>query len=208
MSLATSNDSTKNGKRSTEISKLLAKTFSPSEFCIKYNPDLQGSLMCVRSIAGLSLLEHCPKLTDVMFAYSEDCAKEWVKCQLLKVNDFIGVKQKLSDEQLSDLSMQIVCEFYYLNIAELCCFFGRLRSGKYEDFYGSIDPMRILKSLNTFCHDRRIDIERHEKEIAIARSESKNEERMKNSVSWDEFIKIRERAEHGDNEAKKLLFKT
>lgn len=154
-----------------------------------YNPDLQSHLMPVKSIAQLSTIVGCPSLGDVTLAYGLDGTKEWLKCHLLKVNDFVGVKQKLSNEQLNDLSIQISCEYPFLNIAEICCFFGRLRSGKYEDFYGSVDPMRILKSLDSFCRDRRKDIRQAEMEIEAAQMDERINTRAAEAITREEYLK-------------------
>lgn len=147
--------------------------------------------MAVRSIAELSMIDGCPSLVDVSIAYDVDGARMWLKCHLLKVNEFVGVKQKLTDEQLRDLSDQMICEYPYLNIAEICCFFGRLRSGKYEDFYGSVDPMRILKSLDVFCRNRMRDLCQAEREFELAQAERRKEVRAANAITLEEYHKNR-----------------
>lgn len=182
---------TKSGEKSTELSRMLTETYSPTSFCETYNPDLQSRLMIVKSIAELSMIDGCPKLGDVTLAYGLEGARAWLKCHLLKVNGFVGVKQKITDEQLLDLSDQIACEYPYLNIAELCCFFGRLRSGKYEEFFGAVDPMQILKSLDTFCRDRRKDILKAEQIADAIKMENRIKERAKHSVTLEQYLKNR-----------------
>lgn len=191
MSLETSKNLTVDGWKSTALSRSLANIYSPTQFCETYNPDLQSRLMAVKSIAELSMIDSCPNLGDVSIAYGIEGAREWIKCHLLKVNEFVGVKQKLTDVQLYDLSDQMACEYSFLNIAEMCCFFGRLRSGKYEDFYGSVDPMRILKSLDSFCRDRRSDMERFEREEELKQRARKIETRTANAITLEEYLKNR-----------------
>lgn len=166
-------------------------TYSPTLFCETYNPDLQSRLMVVKSIAELAMIDCCPSLGDVSIAYGIEGAREWLKCHLLKVNEFVGAKQKLTDVQLHDLSDQMACEYPFLNIAEICCFFGRLRSGKYEEFYGSVDPMQILKSLDAFCRDRVGDLYRAEREFEFAKAERRKEIRAANAVTLEEYHKNR-----------------
>lgn len=173
------------------MSRKLASTYSPKLFCETYNPDLQSRLMIVKSIAELSMIDGCPKLGDVSLAYGIEGAREWLKCHLLKVNCFVGAKLKLTDEQLIDLSDQIACEYPFLNIAELCCFFGRLRSGKYEEFFGSVDPMQILKSLDTFCQDRRKDMLKAEQAIEAIKMENSIKERTSHCVTLEQYFKNR-----------------
>lgn len=182
---------TEGGGKSTELSRNLASTYSPTTFCETYNPDLQSRLMIVRSIAELSMIDGCPSLGDVSLAYGLEGAREWLKCHLIKVNCFVGAKLKLTDEQLIDLSDQIACEYPYLNIAELCCFFGRLRSGKYEEFFGSVDPMQILKSLDSFCRDRKRDMRNAEQEFEAMQMELRVIARAANAVTLEEYLKNR-----------------
>lgn len=82
-------------------------------------------------------------------AYGQEYASRvWIKTQLVILNDFVGVKNKLEDFQINPLCDQILVEYGGLNLLEFCLFMARLRSGKYEQFYGSVDPMLILKSLD------------------------------------------------------------
>lgn len=170
---------------------MLANTYSPTAFCETYSPDLQSRLMIVKSISELSMIEGCPKLGDVSLAYGIEGARAWLKCHLLRVNSFVGAKQKLTDQQLHDLSDQIACEYPYLNIAELCCFFGRLRSGKYEEFFGSVDPMQILKSLDTFCRERRKGIQNAEQAFKAMQTGDYLEERAKHAVTLEQYLENR-----------------
>ena len=104
--------------------------------------------------------KNIPAIVHLAQAYDEDVAVKWIQDQLLQVNEFAGVKAKLSDMQLDELAIQIRLEYGYLNLLEFILFCARLRSGRYEDFYGSVDPMRILKSLDSFYADRKIEINR------------------------------------------------
>ena len=135
---------------------------APSELYGQYNPDLQGVLdgRC-RSIAILSDASGVPTLKDVADAYgTDDAAVEWIKIQLEKVNTFVNVKEKLNLRQLYDVSVQILNCYDYLNVLEFCLFCGRLRHGIYEEFYGCVDPMKILASLDRFVADRSSDLRR------------------------------------------------
>lgn len=128
-------------------------------------------------------------MRDIAQAYGEEfCAYSFMKAHMVKVNEFAGVKSKMDDEQLADLCYQILSEYGYLNVFEFIVFCGRLRSGQYEDFYGSVDPMRILKSLASFCRDMWSDIDRAEREIEHKRKEAEWEEQRQNAVTFDEWF--------------------
>lgn len=121
-------------------------------------------------------------------AYGEEFASRvWIKTQMVIMNDFVGVKNKLDNMQLDTLCDQILIEYGGLNLLEFSLFLSRLRSGKYEDFYGSVDPMRILKSLDTFMEERRIDINKAVVAEEKEKSERERKEWVKNAISYEDW---------------------
>lgn len=158
---------TKNGKEKTALATRIGKTMPPSKLYNQFTPDLQGILdgRCA-TMAALTARKDVPTLKDISDAYdNEDVAVEWIKIQLEKVNTFTGAKDKLNVEQLYDLGVQILNCFGNLNVLEFSLFCGRLRHGVYEKFFGSVDPMKILMSLDVFLKERNHDWQKHLEEI-------------------------------------------
>lgn len=122
---------------------------------------------------------------------SIDIAISWMKAQFTEVSAFANVKEKMNDWQLECLCQQIIVDFPTLTMMEFILFCARLRSGLYEDFYGSIDPMRILKSFRMFINDKCKDFARAEEEKRREQRERESEERRKNAVSYEEYCKMR-----------------
>lgn len=110
-----------------------------------------------------------------------------IKTHLLGVSDFVGVKTKMEDWQMDELCDQIAMEYGDLNVLEFICFCSRLRSGKYETFYGNIDPMQITKSLESFYEDRRYDINRAWEAEEKVRRDKEWEESRKKAISFEEW---------------------
>lgn len=133
--------------------------------------------------------KNVPAIVHLAQAYDENVAVRWIQDQLLQVNEFAGVKSKLSDMQLNELAIQIRLEYGHLNLFEFILFCARLRSGRYEDFYGSVDPMRILKSLDAYCSDRRAEIWREAEEKEKIERDRAYEESRKNSITFDEWYR-------------------
>jgi len=155
-----------------------------------YNPTLQAGVMAAfPTILSAYHTKNIPAIVHLAQAYDEDVAVKWIQDQLLQVNEFAGVKAKLSDMQLDELAIQIRLEYGYLNLLEFILFCARLRSGRYEDFYGSVDPMRILKSLDSFCADRKIEINREAEVREKEEREKAYEESRKNSISFEDWYR-------------------
>lgn len=168
----------------------LMKNYRPSQVAKAYNPTLQAGVMSAfPTILAAYHTKGVPAIVHLAQAYDEDVAVRWIQDQLLQVNEFAGVKSKLSDMQLDELAIQIRLEYGFLNLFEFILFCARLRSGRYEDFYGSVDPMRILKSLDAFCSDRRIEINREVEAKEKEEREKAYEESRKNSISFEEWYR-------------------
>lgn len=166
----------------------LSSECSPIEFLKAYNPDLQSTISSYgNNISSFSKIKDAYTLATVKLAYGESTAINFLKINLIRLNEFVGTKEKLDDLQLQDLSEQILSEFYYLNVFEFIFFFSKLRSGKYVDFYGSVDPMRILKSLSNFVNDRRNEIEREEREINRLKKEAEFDKWKRDAVSYEQY---------------------
>lgn len=153
-----------------------------------YSPALQTGVMAAfPTIIEAHNAENIPTIVHLAQAYDDSVAVRWIQAHLLQVNDFAGVKSKLTDMQLNELAIQIRLEYGYLNLFEFILFCARLRSGRYEDFYGSVDPMRILKSLDAFCSDRRDEMWKEASERERKEKEREEEEHKKNVVSFEDW---------------------
>lgn len=175
-----------------EISKralALRNSSTPLDVTNAFNPDLQVDLAGVKDLSKIHDVEGVPTLKVLEQAYGTKYASRvWIKTQIAIVNDFSGTKEKLDDAQMDSLCDQILVEYAGLNLLEFCCFCSRLRSGKYEKFYGSVDPMRILTSLEDFIDDWRTDLYRANAERERIEREREYEESRKNAISFEDWI--------------------
>ena len=133
---------------------------SPSQLYTTYSPDLQNEIGSnVVSVADISGAEGVPLLKDIADAYDDQCvAVDWIKTQLEVVNTFSNVSKRLNTEQLIRVGEQIYGISQTLNLLEIILFCSRLRTGRYEKWYGAIDAQKILISLESFLADRSRDI--------------------------------------------------
>ena len=161
----------------SQRSLALRKSYNIIQITEAYNPDLQVHVAAVNDVYLLYKQKETPTLRILEQAYGQEYASRvWIKTQLIILNDFVGVKNKLEDFQINPLCDQILVEYGGLNLLEFCLFMARLRSGKYEQFYGSVDPMLIMKSLEEFMEDRRRDINRNVEEQEKAEHMKKDAE--------------------------------
>lgn len=184
---------------------LLNKYPDPAQFILDYNPDLQFKIVrCKGTHSDLAMNFSIPTLGLLASTYGDETPLEWLKIQFGTLNDFAEVSTKIAKKQLNELAELFLSEYYYINAAEVCLFIARFKSGKYGHFYGSIDPMKITSAMLEYVRERRIDIERYEREQYRIQRQKEIDERGKNCVSYSEYLEMeRKLVESGDKEAKK-----
>jgi hypothetical protein len=82
-------------------------------------------------------------------------AEMWLTAQLNNLMEYCGCKVKLNELQLDELSVIIYSNFGYLRISEIMYFFWNFKAGKFEKFYGAMDPIKIMESLEAFVDNMR-----------------------------------------------------
>lgn len=184
---------------------LLNKYPDPAQFILDYNPDLQFKIVrCKATLSDLAMNSSIPTLGLLASTYGDETPLEWLKIQFGTLNDFAEVSTKINKEQLNELAEIFISEYYYLNAAEICFFIARFKSGKYGRFYGAIDPMKITSAMLDYIRERRIDIERYEREQYRIQRQKEIEERGNNRISYAEYLeRERKLVESGDAEAMK-----
>jgi len=196
-------NSLQNKKLNEKQLALLEKYPTPSRMAVDYNPDLQGKLAKSNlTLADIAKNDSIPSLANIRSVYGEDNAVRWLKVQFDSLNDYAEQGKGITDSQLDELCNLVLGEYYWMNLAEICNFIARFKIGKYGQFYGSIGPMKITCSLLEYIKERRIDIERYERNQYRMQLQKEIDERGNNRMSYEEYLK-RERklVERGDEEA-------
>ena len=107
------------------------------------------------------------------------------------MNDFCGVKQKMTILQIRKLAQMLIVEVYYLKVSELMLFFHRFKAGRYGKFYGVVDPQRIMSGLNAFLRDRVEEIAQYERIAAQKRIEEEVKQRDECCITHEEYLRIK-----------------
>lgn len=182
---------------------ILEKYPTPSRMAVDYNPDLQRKLAKSNlTLADIAKNDNIPSLANIRSVYGEDSAVRWLKVQFDSLNDYAEQGKGITDSQLNELCNLVLGEYYWMNLAEICNFIARFKIGKYGQFYGSIGPMKITCSLLEYIKERRIDIERYERNQYRMLRQKEIEERGNNGISYEEYLERESKlVERGDEEA-------
>lgn len=183
----------------SEAASALRRQYAPSDITAAFPVDLQ-----IVAIGACPTIDRCseiqsPTLGVLSEAYSgradksgaviENTAVAWMKGHLIAVSVFANVRDKMSDWQINAVCQQMLAENPEVTMMEFVLFCARLRSGMYEDFYGSVDPMRIIKSFGQFVKDKRNDCYRQREREDEERRLRESEEAKRNAISYDEWVR-------------------
>lgn len=170
-----------------KANSLLSRHGDLKAFAVANNPDAQNAVAVNEEKA---VLGESPMLCTIDAAYGEGSALLWLIPQLHDLCRAVGVKTKLDDVQLRQLATMIRNEFGYLKATEVMLFIYRLKGGHYGEFYGAVDPMRIMRALRgRFSDERAAIIARHEGE----RKDLERQEWAKTALRPDEIDRLRQR---------------
>lgn len=175
------------------IAEVVSIYGSSEKFLKTLNPSVQ-----IRAAANIerAYMGKAPRLSVVCGAYSQKVAEIWLMAQLENMNDFCGVKQKMTIPQMRELAQMLIVEVYYLKVSELMLFFHRFKSGKYGEFYGVVDPQKIMSGINAFLRDRMDEIAQFERIAAHKRIEEESKRRDEHCITHEEYLKIKSEAEN------------
>lgn len=174
---------------------------TPERFLIDYNPGLQVKLIRADiPLSEIALNGKIPSLGLLRSTFGETTPVEWLKIQFGSLNDYAEQGKGFTSEQLNEMCMLFLSEYYYLNAAEVCLFIARLKLGKYGQFYGAIGPMKIMSSCMEYIKERRQSIEVHEREAERKKREDEINKRN-GTVSYARYLELKALAENGDEES-------
>lgn len=124
-----------------------------------------------------------PTLAHLNAAYISTTAQKWLVAQIFDLSEFVGVKDKLNENQLRQLAQIIVTQYPYLRVTELMLFFYNFKLGKYAEFYGTVDPLAITKSLREFMVERNVAKYNYERKMEAL----KEEQDKLTAITYEEY---------------------
>jgi len=157
-------------------------------FLVTFSKDIQPVVAANPERAYLGM---APSLTTVANAYNRDVLITWIMAQMENLNDFVGVNRKLTIAQMEELANIIAVECHYLKVTEFHLFLHRMKSGRYGQFFGAVDPVRIMGGLTQFLDERISEISTYQRRQREAEMDALRDHWAKNGVSRDEYERMK-----------------
>lgn len=177
------------GERNLKLKELLKKYQTPDKFCEAYNPDVQHALIKRNYAISTLVFKDVPTLECLQEAYGFNTPVEWLILQLGTLNDFVETKIKMTKAQFRELAVLIICNYSYLNAAEIMFFIARFKAGMYGSFYGAIDPLKITSALQEYVKQRKRSVEEYLRNKEMEEYFAKRDAWSKNAVSYETYLK-------------------
>lgn len=136
-------------------------------------------------------LGKAPSVNNIRKAYSLEILTVWIIAQLEDVNDFVGVREKMTLAQMEHIAHIVITEYGYLKASELHLFLYRLKAGRYGIFYGCIDPLVITRALTQFMQQRRTEIAAIEHKRELERLENQRKQWATTAVSRHQYEQLK-----------------
>lgn len=152
-----------------------------------YNPAMQVKY---GSHPERCIMGTAPSLAKIRKEYGEQVALDWLRVELNDYQNFVAVKDEneTPQEVLDEMAALVLSDFYFLKLSEVMLFFKWLKTGRYGEIYGRINPTSFFRALRSFQRDRGEIIARVENERRMARYEAES----KRSVTYEEYQKNKE----------------
>ena len=158
------------------------------EFMTLFNPHKQFAF-CKnkdRCFTGLA-----PTLNVVDKAFGERITESWLAIQIRDLSEYAGSREKLSTEQIDQITKTVHLAFRYLKVTELMYFFFLFKSGKFGHFYGAVDGLVITESLREFVKLRNAELDRIDREERERRKAEEDEREAPFRISYEEWQELK-----------------
>lgn len=167
------------------VSDLRGRYVGITEFCEVCSPTAQYRYIG-KPIDAFA--RHAATIADLDVAFGAGSGAAWLVPELLDLSEFCGCKNKLTQDQLRDVAALLSKAYTYIKVSEFLLFFAWMKLGRYENFYGSLDPIRITSSFNQFLEDRRRYHSKIEEMLAEQRREAERRAPTKSYEQWKQSI--------------------
>ena len=153
-----------------------------------YNPAMQVKYCSypVRCVMG-----NAPTLAKVRKEYGTQTALDWLRVQINDYQNYVAVKDdnEMPTEVANEVAALILEDFYYLKMTEIMLFFRWLKTGRYGELYGRINPQTFFCKLREFVRERN-DIIFHEENKRRLKEEMLQ---AKKAITYSEWQKMKQK---------------
>ncbi len=119
-----------------------------------------------------ALATHADSITTLCLAYGQEKVEANFRIQIATLQEYLGVKNKMSETFIDELVAEIVGEFKQLTMADVHVIMRRAKTGEYGEYYERLSIPKVMTWFRKYYEERI--------EVAVLQNE-REAERIKNS---------------------------
>lgn len=155
-------------------------------FATAFNPSIQ--VKCALNIER-TLKGDAPTIRQLIFTYPIEQVQVWLAAQMEHLNEFTGVKEKMSVAQMDMLGEIFITKGMYLKASEILLFFYMFRSGDLGELYGSVDPLKVAAAINPFLAWRAKELDKIEQKQRAEKRIEQREQSFANGITRARYLR-------------------
>ena len=151
-------------------------------------------------------MSDCPTMMQYDAVYGQGSSEFWVEVQMSGVFGASSSKEKGVADGIRIFCQSFAAEAKGFKLSELMLFFARYKAGRYDNSYASFDARRIGNAFfKEFVPERNKELDTINRRMIQEEIERRRfvPPQGHSSLSW--YRELKQRAESGDEEARKML---
>ncbi len=165
------------------------------DFAERFNPSIQLSLIKLSPNYVLCYNLNYPTLQEVDDAYGTEALINWLKIHFNNLNDYVGTRERMDMEQINEISFLFFYDCSILKISEVAFFFIQVKNGRFGEFYGAVDPLRLMTAKNRFMDERKEALHKYRIEQEKAHTEAERERSRQNAITYEQYLALKQTRE-------------
>ncbi|MCM1484062.1 MAG: hypothetical protein NC043_06980 [Muribaculaceae bacterium] len=157
------------------------------KFLSTFNPDHQARY-CRHT--ERVFLGSAPPLVRVAAAYGQGAAESFIMIQLHDLSEYAGCSVKLSAREEEEAARLILHEWGHLKVTELMYFFFLYKTGRFGEFYGAVDRLKVMKGLREFMGIRGAELDRLCRVRARQQKQEEEARSSRNVMDYAEYVEL------------------
>ena len=140
-----------------------------------------------------SLTGDAPTIRQLLHTYQMEHLQIWMMAHLEDLNEYVGVKSKMTTNQMKELASMIIVKSQFMKASEILLFFFKLKAGDFGGFYGAVDPHKVGEYFNVFMVWRSHKLDKINNRLAQEQRERKREEWKTTGITREEYHELKGR---------------
>lgn len=168
--------------------EIIRKYGDAHSFALAFNPSVQ--IKCAMNMER-SFMSDVPTIRQLLHTYQMEHLQVWMMAHLEDLNEYAGVKNKMTTVQMKELASMIIVKSEYLKASEILLFFYKLKAGDFGGFFGTVDPQKVGEYLNAFKQWRSVELDKVYNRKAQEKREREQKEWQRTGITREEYEKSR-----------------